>query len=57
VGLSEFTLRKEEKPWRVLRREKERDETAKSLRQLLEEEPASRNGTAANHVQQEQSID
>ncbi|KAI4828087.1 hypothetical protein E4T44_09869 [Aureobasidium sp. EXF-8845] len=57
VGLSEFTLRKEEKPWRVLRREKERDETAKSLRQLLEEELASRNGTAANHVQQEQSID
>ncbi|KAI4799149.1 hypothetical protein E4T44_11881 [Aureobasidium sp. EXF-8845] len=57
VGLSEFTLRKEEKPWRVLRREKERDGTAKSLRQLLQEEPASRNGTAANHVQQEQSID
>jgi hypothetical protein len=57
VGLSEFTLRKEEKPWRVLRREKEKDETAKSLRQLLEEEPASRNKIATNHVQQEQSID
>lgn len=57
VGLSEFTLRKEEKPWRVLRREKERDETAKSLRQLLEEEPASRYSTAVDHVQQEQSID
>jgi hypothetical protein len=54
LGLSEFTLRKGEKPWRVLHWEKQREETAKTLRQLLEEVPGA---TAANHVQQQESID
>lgn len=37
-GLSEFTLRKEEKPWRVLHFEKQREEEqAKTLRKMLEE--------------------
>ncbi|THX60162.1 hypothetical protein D6D06_01449 [Aureobasidium pullulans] len=37
-GLSEFTLRKEEKPWRVLQWEKYREDSqTKTLRQLLEE--------------------
>lgn len=57
LGLSEFTLRKEEKPWRVLRAEKQTEESAKTLRQLLEEAPAPNKSTAANHVQQEKSID
>lgn len=57
VGLSEFTLRKEEKPWRVLRWEKQRETTVKTLRQLLEEAPASTESTAANHMQQQKSID
>ncbi|KAH0361657.1 hypothetical protein KCU65_g8557, partial [Aureobasidium melanogenum] len=55
-GLSEFTLRKEEKPWRVLRWEKQREEGAKTLRQLLEEAPASNKSTTPTHVQQEKSI-
>jgi len=41
VGLSEFTLRKPEKPWRVLHREKEREQTTKTLRHLLEDAPTS----------------
>ena len=57
VGLSEFTLRKEEKPWRVLRWEKQRESTVKTLRQFLEEAPASTESTAANHMQQQKSID
>ncbi|KAG9836883.1 hypothetical protein KCU98_g13819, partial [Aureobasidium melanogenum] len=57
LGLSEFTLRKEEKPWRVLRSEKQKEEGAKTLRQLLDEGPASNKSTTANHVQQEKSID
>lgn len=40
-GLSEFTLRKEEKPWRVLQREKQKEETTMTLRQLLDDVPAS----------------
>jgi len=49
-GLSEFTLRKEEKPWRVMRREKEREATAKTLRQLLDEAPISTDSTAPDHL-------
>ncbi|KAK6007208.1 hypothetical protein QM012_006216 [Aureobasidium pullulans] len=58
LGLSEFTLRKEEKPWRVLRWERQREEeSAKTLRQLLQEGPASNKSTAPDHLQHEKSID
>ncbi|CAD0106441.1 unnamed protein product [Aureobasidium uvarum] len=57
TGLSEFTLRKEGKPWRTLRHEKEREATAKTLRQLLDEAPADDKSTTKNDVQQETSID
>lgn len=57
VGLSEFTLRKEEKPWRVLRWEKQKEEeSTKTLRQLLEEGPTNES-TMTNNVQPEKSID
>lgn len=40
-GLSEFTLRTEEKPWRVLRWEQQREESTKTLREMLDDVPAS----------------
>jgi hypothetical protein len=36
AGLSELTLRKEEKPWRVLAWEKRREDSAMTLRQLYD---------------------